>query len=366
VAYAALPNSGQSDGVLGEGGKNGVHGVSVAATGAGVFGEHKGGGQGVLGSSVSGTSVDARSQSGTAVNALSTSGTGISAVSSTGIAVQAISNSGTGVQGSSGPILGGGLGGGAVTGDGVVGIGKNGVHGRSASPTDSGVWGENTGGGFGVSGSSVSGWGISGSSQNGQAGHFQGKVEVIGDLTVQNINGATITCLNGLSTIGDVSHIGNVKVQGGVTCTGDMNCSGDIFLTHADCAEDFDVPACADARPGTVMVITDEGNLIPSSRAYDRCVAGVVSGAGGLQPGITLGRHSSGARTPIALIGKVYCQVDAQYAAIEVGDLLTTCAMAGHAMKATDPARAFGAVIGKALQPLAQGQGMIPVLVALQ
>jgi hypothetical protein len=68
----------------------------------------------------------------------------------------------------------------------------------------------------------------------------------------------------------------------------------------------------------------------------------------------------------VALIGKVYCKVDADSGAIAVGDLLTTAATPGHAMKAADPARAFGAVIGKALAPLAKGCGLIPILVALQ
>jgi hypothetical protein len=35
-------------------------------------------------------------------------------------------------------------------------------------------------------------------------------------------------------------------------------------------------------------------------------------------------------------------------------------------MKATDPLRAFGAVIGKALRPKKEGKGLIPILVALQ
>jgi hypothetical protein len=35
-------------------------------------------------------------------------------------------------------------------------------------------------------------------------------------------------------------------------------------------------------------------------------------------------------------------------------------------MKAVDPIKAFGAVIGKALRPLKSGSGMIPILVALQ
>jgi len=60
-----------------------------------------------------------------------------------------------------------GVSGSSVTGEGVLGDGRNGVHGRSGSPTDSGVWGENTNvggivgdpGGVGVAGSSVAGYG---------------------------------------------------------------------------------------------------------------------------------------------------------------------------------------------------------------
>lgn len=65
-------------------------------------------------------------------------------------------------------------------------------------------------------------------------------------------------------------------------------------------------------------------------------------------------------------MGKVYCKVDAQFSPIEVGDLLTTSFTAGHAMKAYDPIKAFGAVIGKALRPLEGGKGLIPILIALQ
>jgi hypothetical protein len=52
--------------------------------------------------------------------------------------------------------------------------------------------------------------------------------------------------------------------------------------------------------------------------------------------------------------------------AIEVGDLLTTSPTRGHAMKVDEPMKAFGAVIGKALRPLREGQGLIPILIALQ
>jgi len=115
------------------------------------------------------------------------------------------------------------------------------------------------------------------------------------------------------------------------------------------------------------VVIDDAGTLIPSYQEYDRRVAGVVSGAGDLRPGLVLGHHAAApGRLPIALIGKVFCKVDAGVAPIEIGDLLTTSSRTGHAMKASDAVKAFGSVIGKALQPMAQGRGLILILIALQ
>ena len=64
-------------------------------------------------------------------------------------------------------------------------------------------------------------------------------------------------------------------------------------------------------------------------------------------------------------MGKVFCKVDAQ-TAVEVGDPATTSSTEGHAMKAQDASRAFGAVIGKALRRLKVGKGLIPILVTLQ
>jgi hypothetical protein len=111
----------------------------------------------------------------------------------------------------------------------------------------------------------------------------------------------------------------------------------------------------------------DKGALEPSQSGYDRRVAGVISGAGDFKPGIVLDKHGARPnRKPIALLGKVNCKVDTRYGAIEIGDLLTTSPTTGHAMKATDPQQAFGATIGKALRPMADGQGLLPILVALQ
>jgi hypothetical protein len=137
-------------------------------------------------------------------------------------------------------------------------------------------------------------------------------------------------------------------------------------LQNADCAEDFDV-ADGDLAPGTVVVMGGDGNVRPCEAEYSTAVVGIVSGAGGLRPGIMLDRRESATpRMPVALMGKVYCKADAALMPIKAGDLLTTSSRSGHAMKASDPARAFGAVIGKALAPLGEGQDMIPVLVSLQ
>jgi hypothetical protein len=148
---------------------------------------------------------------------------------------------------------------------------------------------------------------------------------------------------------------------------GTIEVPGDISLTGADYAENFDVEEAQSLEPGMVMVIGDEEKVYQCTEAYDKRVAGVISGAGGYKPGMILGNNQSqNKRLPVALTGKVYCKVDAQYAPIAVGDLLTTSPSPGHAMKASDPRKAFGAVLGKALRPLEQGQGRVPILVALQ
>jgi hypothetical protein len=95
---------------------------------------------------------------------------------------------------------------------------------------------------------------------------------------------------------------------------------------------------------------------------------GVISGAGHHKPGVVLDSAKRGDRDrqPIALVGKVYCKVDAQFCPVHVGDLLTTSSTPGHAMKALDPAQAFGAVLGKAMASLAAGTALLPVLVLLR
>ena len=143
--------------------------------------------------------------------------------------------------------------------------------------------------------------------------------------------------------------------------------SGDILLKNADCAEEFDTADAVGVEPGAVVVFDEGGRVMPCRAAYHARVAGVVSGAGEYRPGIVLDKQRTGReRRPVALMGKVCCQVDASYGPVAAGDLLTTSPTAGFAMRASDRQRAFGAVVGKALKPLASGRGLVLILVTLQ
>lgn len=262
-------------------------------------------------------------------------------------------------------------------GDGVFGIGhgangrgvvgtseqQNGVTGISSS--GNGVWGKSTVSGTGVSGHSVSGPGVYGHSKNqagvvGESDLFDGVYGMANANGKAGITGKT-TNPNGLGLAGFFDG-GDVVVNKNIICYGDVQCPD-----GADCAEDFNMGTERLLEPGTVVVLGEEGALFPSSDAYDKRVAGVISGAGEYRPAIILDRQRTDSnRQPVALLGKVFCKVDAEFGAIEVGDLLTTSPRQGHAMKVQDPTRAFGSVIGKALRSLSAGRDLIPILISLQ
>ncbi|MER5726845.1 hypothetical protein ABT084_00580 [Streptomyces sp. NPDC002138] len=142
---------------------------------------------------------------------------------------------------------------------------------------------------------------------------------------------------------------------------GNVHVTGRITHPGADYAEALTV-ADPEVSAGMVVVLDDGGRIRPCSRAYDARVAGIVSGAGGVQPAMVLDDHEGGA--PIALMGKLWVRADASEAPIHCGDLLTTSATTGHACRVTDRERAFGAIVGKALTDLPSGLGMVRVLVS--
>ncbi|WP_026103595.1 hypothetical protein [Pseudanabaena sp. PCC 6802] len=242
------------------------------------------------------------------------------------------------------------------------------VFGISHSVNNGGLFGANDAGGFGVigtcdsnigvAGDSKTGTGVRGVSQTGEGVHGETNSNVFAAVAGIQLNRNS----TGAGVYGEHRGTGPAGFF-----KGDVLVTGDIKLINADCAEDFDIADLEKAEPGTVMVIDSEGALRSSDRPYDKRVAGVISGAGNYKPGLILDKQeSSNDRMPIALMGKVYCKVDASYGAIEIGDLLTTSPTLGHGMKADDPLKSFGAVIGKALRPLDEGQGLIPILIALQ
>lgn len=136
----------------------------------------------------------------------------------------------------------------------------------------------------------------------------------------------------------------------------------------ADVAEPFQMSS-KEILKGSVVVIDDKnpGQLKLSDHAYDSRVAGIVSGANGINPGLSL--HQEGlveGGQNVALSGRVYVLADATCGAIKPGDLLTTSDTPGHAMKVTNPTKAQGAILGKAMSALKEGKGMVLVLVTLQ
>lgn len=168
-------------------------------------------------------------------------------------------------------------------------------------------------------------------------------------------------------------------VDGNRTITLDSDYSGEgriitevLQITGgADLSEGFDVTsASGPIEPGMVVSIdaAHPGKLAVAAKPYDTAVAGIISGAGGVKPGMMMGQAGSVAdgAHPVALSGRVYCLADASHGSITPGDLLTTSSTPGHAMKASDYDRSRAAVIGKAMTGLSEGQGLVLVLVQPQ
>jgi hypothetical protein len=149
--------------------------------------------------------------------------------------------------------------------------------------------------------------------------------------------------------------------------SGDLRVQGNIEAKFQDVAEW--VPAGGSLAPGTVVVLNRarSNEVMPSAKPYDTAVAGVVSS----RPGVLLGEAGDG-KAKIATTGRVKVRVDATRHPVAIGDLLVSSAKPGLAML-SEPLdlggvklHRPGTIIGKALEPLADGEGEILVLLSLQ
>jgi len=189
-----------------------------------------------------------------------------------------------------------------------------------------------------------------------------------GTLKLVNGPGGIPSPLNGIAitTAGNVgigTEFPSAKLQvAGTAKVGVVEITGGL-----DLAEHFEVEE--GAKPGLLVAIDGAvtGRLRLARGAYNRRVAGIISGANNLAAGMVLTKPAGTVNSlPVALSGRVWVYCDATRGPIKPGDLLTTSNTPGHAMKVRDYRKAQGAVVGKAMTGLKAGKGLVLVLVTLQ
>jgi hypothetical protein len=151
---------------------------------------------------------------------------------------------------------------------------------------------------------------------------------------------------------------------------GTVYANGGFQPSGADFAESMAVTGDRNKYVAGDLLVIDPSasrHLALAQQPYSTLVAGIYSTKPGIL-GSTRGVDEPAAKddVPLAMVGIVPCKVSAENGAIQVGDLLVTSSTPGHAMKGTDRSKMLGAVVGKALEPLEEGKGVIQVLVTLQ
>jgi len=141
----------------------------------------------------------------------------------------------------------------------------------------------------------------------------------------------------------------DATIRGRWTLTG----ASRMQATYADLAEYYE--GDKEYEPGTVLVFGGDKEVTTTTTINDTRSAGVVS----TDPAYVMNHEQTGIRVCLALAGRVPCKVIGR---VKKGDMLTTSATPGYAVKALNPT--LGAVLGKALEDKDYGEaGVIQVAV---
>jgi len=236
-----------------------------------------------------------------------------------------------------------------------------GVYGESRSPNGYGVYGyaTNAGGGHGVYAESAGGayagaalLAVNTNTTNGIA--IWGTAKGHDSTMVLEQDAGAGDFIRAFQT--DPSNL-RFKVD----VNGNVRADGSYISPASDFAEML--PAVEGLEPGDVLVVGPNGKLTRSTEPYATNVVGVYS----TNPGFVGGSDEDGVnpgKVPLAVLGVVPVKASAENGPIKPGDLLIASSTPGHAMRADY--FVGGAIIGKALEGLDEGTGVIKMLVMLQ
>jgi hypothetical protein len=314
-----LPTGG--DGLHGMGSNNGVYGWGTTAGVAG----HSSSGRGVKGTSGTSVGVEGTSTSGAGVKGTSTSNYGVFAHSDNGTSLYVDGAGANGLRVDS-------------AGESAIYVGSAGHDGiRVNSANWSGVY---------VYGAGSDAIRVQGAGQDGL-----------------RIFSATRNFIRLGPADNDLRLI--------VATSGDVYSDGEFYSSGADFAELMVASPGAITEPGDVLMIGPDGKPQPCFRPNATNLLGVHS----TDPAYVGGSGDNfdiEGKIPVGITGIAPVKVSAENGPIEPGDLLTSSSLQGHAMKAsavTIEDVSFyrpGTILGKALEPLDEGTGVISALIALQ
>jgi len=380
-------NSGSAAGVYGKaeatvGSVNGGYFESAADAGAGVFGEATA----ATGQTYGGYFKSA-STAGRGVYGLATADSG----DTYGVYGTSASNSGTGVYGEASATSGLAIGvdgksasteGAGVRGWATADNGRAaGVVGLSYSTDGRGVYGEasaTSGTTYGVEGksNSTSGRGVYGeaSAASGATYGVYGKSNSGDGAAVYGEAGGQGVGVKARSEKGNVFEgYGSSGLVFKVDNSGNVFADGTYQSPAADFAEML--PGDEGLEPGDVLAIAADGRVTKASAENPLAIIGVYSTAPAFLGGRSFAdSEQSPARVPVAILGVVPVKVSAENGPIRPNDPLAASSIPGYAARAIplfvldggEGVYAGGSILGRALEGLDSGEGVIQVLLQLR